>query len=117
MTGRRTSSSKKPRSAIAFDGYFGWHYPPPFLFVAAALSLLSYRAAYAVWVFGTFPVYLAAIRAIIGDRTGYLLAAAFPAVLEQFHRRPERLSHRGHDRRRAVSAGTRPIAAGVLIGF
>ena len=62
----------------AFDGYFGWHYPPPFLFVAAALSLMSYPAAYAVWVFGTFPAYLAAIRAIIGDRIGYLLAARFP---------------------------------------
>ncbi len=23
-----------------FDGYFGWHYPPTFLFAAAALSLL-----------------------------------------------------------------------------
>ena len=63
----------------AFGGYFGWHYPPTFLFVAAALSLLTYATAYAVWVFGTFPVYLAAIRAIVGERTGYLLAAAFPA--------------------------------------
>ena len=31
----------------AFDGYFGWHYPPTFLFVAVVLSLLPYAGAYA----------------------------------------------------------------------
>jgi hypothetical protein len=67
-----------------FDGYFGWHYPPMFLFVAAALALLPYAASYALWVFGTFPLYLAAVRSIIGERVGYLLAAAFPAVLSNF---------------------------------
>src|SRR3984957_11640093 len=50
----------------AFDGYFGWHYPPTFLFVAAVLSLLPYAGAYALWAFATFPGYLIAIRAIIG---------------------------------------------------
>ena len=68
----------------AFDGYFGWHYPPTFLFVAVVLSLLPYAGAYALWAFGTFPAYLVAIRAIIGDRVGYLLAAAFPAALPNF---------------------------------
>ena len=67
-----------------FAGYFGWHYPPPFLFVAAALALLSYPAAYALWVFGTFPLYLVSIRAIVGARVAYWLAAAFPAVLSNF---------------------------------
>src|SRR5580698_2743009 len=62
-----------------FEGYFGWHYPPTFLFVAAGLSLLPYVAANAVWVFATFPAYVAAIRAIIGDRVGYFIAIAFPA--------------------------------------
>src|ERR1700684_2133320 len=64
-----------------FAGYFGWHYPPPFLFVAAGLAFLSFAAAYAVWVFAPFPIYLAAIRAIIGDRTGYLLPDAFPPMI------------------------------------
>src|SRR6476619_2556302 len=68
----------------AFDGYFGWHYPPTFLFVAVVLSLLPYAGAYELWAFATFPGYLIAIRAIIGDRVGYLLAAAFPAVLPNF---------------------------------
>jgi hypothetical protein len=64
-----------------FDGYYPWSYPPPFLFVAAALAALPYAAAYFAWLVATFPAYLLAIRAIIGDRSGYLLAAAFPAVL------------------------------------
>lgn len=38
-----------------FDDYFGWHYPPPFLFVAAALALVPYTAAFVLWTFGTFP--------------------------------------------------------------
>jgi arabinofuranan 3-O-arabinosyltransferase len=67
-----------------FAGYYGWHYPPTFLFVAAALALLPYAVAYLIWTFGTFPLYLTAIRAIINDRVGYLLAAAFPPVLANF---------------------------------
>jgi Glycosyltransferase family 87 len=67
-----------------FDGYFGWHYPPVFLFVAAGLALMPYAAAYLLWIFGTFPLYLAAVRAIVGERVGYFLAAAFPAVLSNF---------------------------------
>ena len=50
----------------------------------AALSLLPYLVAYVVWVFGTFPAYLVAVRGIIGERSGYFLAAAFPAVLANF---------------------------------
>ena len=64
-----------------FEGYFGWHYPPAFLFVAAGLALLPYGVAAVIWTFGTFPLYLAAVRAIIGERSGWMLAAAFPAVL------------------------------------
>jgi hypothetical protein len=67
-----------------FDGYFGWHYPPPFLAVAALLALMPYTLAFIVWAFGTFPAYLIAVRAIIGERSGMLLAAAFPAVLCNF---------------------------------
>jgi arabinofuranan 3-O-arabinosyltransferase len=67
-----------------FDGYYGWHYPPTFLFVAAALASLPYAVGYLVWTFGTFPLYLTAIRAIINNRVAYLLAAAFPPVLANF---------------------------------
>jgi hypothetical protein len=68
----------------SFDGYYAWSYPPPFLFVAAAISLLPYTAAYLAFTFATFLAYLAAIRAVAGERIGYLLAAAFPAVLSNF---------------------------------
>jgi arabinofuranan 3-O-arabinosyltransferase len=64
-----------------FNGYFGWPYPPTFLFVAMLLALLPYVTAYVTWIAVTFPLYLLAVRTIIGDRIGYLLAAAFPAVL------------------------------------
>jgi arabinofuranan 3-O-arabinosyltransferase len=67
-----------------FDGYYGWHYPPVFLFVAAALASLPYTLSFLVWCVGSFLLYLAAIRAIIGDRAGYLLGAAFPPVLANF---------------------------------
>ena len=66
------------------DGYLGWPYPPTYLFVAAALALLPYTIAFGVWVFGTFLAYLVAIRTIVGDRVGYFLAAACPAVLANF---------------------------------
>ncbi len=100
-----------------FDGYFGWHYPPTFLFVAAALSLLTYATAYAVWVFGTFPAYLAAIRAIIGDRVGYLLAAAFPAVLANFIVGQNGFLTAGLVGGALVLLERRPILAGVLLGL
>lgn len=100
-----------------FDGYFGWHYPPTFLFVAAALSLLSYAAAYVLWVFGTFPAYVVAVRAIIGDRAGYLLAAAFPAVLANFIVGQNGFLTAGLIGGALVLLQRRPVAAGVLLGL
>src|SRR5580698_4163647 len=65
-------------------GYLGWPYPPTFLLVASALALLPYVSAFFVWVFGTFVAYVVVIRAIIGDRIGYFLAAAFPGLIANF---------------------------------
>jgi arabinofuranan 3-O-arabinosyltransferase len=101
----------------AFDGYFGWHYPPTFLFVAAALSLLPYAVAYALWAFATFPAYLVAIRAIIGDRVGYLLAAAFPAVLPNFIVGQNGFLTAGLVGGALLLLETNPIAAGILVGL
>lgn len=64
-----------------FSGHYGWHYPPPFLAVAALLALLPYAAAYALWVAITLPPYIATTRWIVNHRIGYLIAGAFPAVL------------------------------------
>ena len=44
---------------------YGWHYPPYFLFVAAALALMPYGLALAVWQAVTFGLYLLTIRAIL----------------------------------------------------
>ncbi|HSZ10998.1 MAG TPA: glycosyltransferase family 87 protein [Rhizomicrobium sp.] len=64
-----------------FEGYYGWHYPPTFLFVAAALAALPYLAAEVVWLAVTLPIYVATVRAIIGERLGIVLACAFPGVI------------------------------------
>jgi arabinofuranan 3-O-arabinosyltransferase len=100
-----------------FNGYLGWRYPPPFLFAAAALALLPYASAFLVWVFGTFLFYLAAIRAIIGDRVGYFLAAAFPAVLANFMAGQNGFLSAGLIGGTLALLQRRPICAGVLLGL
>jgi len=65
----------------AFDNYYGWHYPPTFLFAAAALALMPYAAAPLVWLGVTLPVYAAAVRNIVGERAGIFVALGSPVVL------------------------------------
>ncbi len=68
--------------------FFGWHYPPYFLGLAALLALAPYALALAVWQGVTLALYLLAVRAIAPPRDGdgrdrhlwLLLALAFPAV-------------------------------------
>ena len=64
----------------SYPGNFAWHYPPPFLFVAALLAHFSYAVSFAGWAATSFLPYLAAMRAIVGRSFGFLLAAAFPVV-------------------------------------
>lgn len=64
-----------------FADFFGWHYPPPFLFVAALLAKLPYTVAFAGWAAISFALYLVVIRALTNHRIGWLLACAFPVVL------------------------------------
>ncbi len=100
-----------------FDGYFGWHYPPTFLFFALLLAEMSYVPAYIIFLFATFRAYLFCVRGIIGDRTGYILAAAFPAVLANF------IVGQNGFLSTALLGGAllmlveRPILAGVLLGL
>ena len=70
--------------------FYGWHYPPPFLFVAAVLALMPYGLALALWQGVTLGLYLLTIRAILrvplraarnASPDWLLPALAFPAVL------------------------------------
>ena len=63
-----------------FDGYYGWHYPPPFLFVAAVLAMLPFMAAAIVTLLATLTAYVASLWGILG-RTGIFVALGFPAAL------------------------------------
>ena len=110
--------------------FYGWHYPPFFLFVAAALAWMPYGLALAVWQAVTLGLYLLTIRAILkaaspgreahnASRTacGSSLALAFPAVLINI----------GHGQNGFLTAALlggalvvldrRPIVAGILLGL
>jgi alpha-1,2-mannosyltransferase len=113
--------------------FYGWHYPPYFLFVAGALAKLPYGLALALWQAVTLGLYLLAIRTILvlpslstvtetpsrsqADRLWLLLALAFPAVLINV----------GHGQNGFLTAALfggalavldrRPVIAGILLGF
>ena len=65
----------------AFANYYGWHYPPVFLFVAAALALLPYLVAAVIWLAATLAAFAATLGGILGGRAGVFLALGFPAAL------------------------------------
>jgi hypothetical protein len=99
------------------SGYLVWPYPPTFLLAAAALALLPYVSAFFLWVFGTFVAYLAIIRAIIGDRVGYFLAAGFPAVIANALVGQTAFLSTALIGGALVFMDTQPIWAGVLLGL
>jgi len=99
------------------SGYLVWPYPPTFLLAAAALALLPYVTAFFVWVSGTFIVYIAVIRAIIGDRVGYFLAAGFPAVIANALVGQTAFLSAALIGGALVFMDTQPIWAGLLLGL
>ena len=100
-----------------FDGYLGWAYPPTFLFVAGALALLPYAIACVVWVIGTFLAYLVAIRSIVGDRVGYFVGAAFPAVLANVMVGQNAFLSASLIGGALALVESRPLCAGALLGL
>ena len=100
-----------------FIGYFAWHYPPPFLFVASFLAQFPYSVAFIGWVSASFVPYLAMIRAIVGRPFGLLLAVAFPMVFNNT------LVGQNGFLTAALIGGTlylmpaRPILAGICLGL
>lgn len=100
-----------------FPGYFAWHYPPPFLFVAALLAQFPYSVAFIGWVSASFVPYLAMMRAVVGRPFGWLLAAGFPMVFNNT------LVGQNGFLTASLIGGTlflmpaRPILAGVCLGL
>jgi alpha-1,2-mannosyltransferase len=108
--------------------YYGWLYPPFFLFVAAALASMPYLLAFVVWQGATFALYLLAMRAVVrasapqlsGNGAAWLwllLASAYPAVFVNL----------GHGQNGCLTAALfaaalvtldrRPAVAGILFGL
>ncbi len=100
-----------------FIGYFAWHYPPPFLFVASLLARFPYAVAFIGWVAISFLPYLAVMRAIVGRPFGLVLAAAFPVVFNNA------LVGQNGFLTAALIGGTlylipvRPVLAGICLGL
>jgi alpha-1,2-mannosyltransferase len=109
--------------------FYGWHYPPYFLFVAAALAWMPYGLALFVWQAVTLGLYLLAIRTILKalppqggaratvDPLWLLLALAFPAVLINVGH-----GHNGFLTAALLGGGLvildrRPLLAGILFGL
>jgi hypothetical protein len=100
-----------------FPGYFAWHYPPPFLFVASLLAQFPYAAAFIGWVSASFVPYIVMMRAIVGRNFGWLLGAAFPMVFNNT------LVGQNGFLTAALIGGTlylipvRPVLAGICLGL
>lgn len=97
--------------------FYSWHYPPTFLLVGAALAMLPYLAALAVWQVSTLVAALAVIRRCLPDRDTLLVAAGAPAVLVC-------LTHGNNGFLTAALFGgglllleRRPVLAGILLGL
>ncbi len=97
--------------------FFGWHYPPFFLMVAALLALMPYALALLCWLAVSLPAFMAAVYAIVPRRETWLATAAFPAVFVNV----------GHGQNAFFTAALlggfltlldrRPVLAGVLLGL
>jgi hypothetical protein len=101
----------------SFQGYFGWHYPPMFLFFAATLAMFSYVTAYLAWVLVTFPAYVIVVRQITAERQGILLALAFPAILSNFVVGQNGFLTAGLIGGALLTLERRPILAGIFVGL
>jgi hypothetical protein len=108
----------------AHTDFFGWHYPPFFLGLAALLALMPYAVSLAVWQGVTLALYLWATRSILtlnsgaaSDRLWLLFALAFPGVIICLGQ-----GHNGFLTAAIFAAALtqldrRPLLAGVLIGL
>jgi hypothetical protein len=105
--------------------FFGWHYPPFLMFVAAPLAMLPYLPALVVWQVATLLAYLAMLALLLRQhgvdpvrhKLWLLLAVASPAGFVN-------IAHGHNGYLTATLIGTalvlldrRPVIAGILIGL
>jgi Glycosyltransferase family 87 len=101
--------------SITVDLY-GWHYPPPFLLVAAALATLPYIAALIVWQVATLAPFVWMAQRYLGRRDGWLFVLAAPVTLICLTH-----GHNGFLTALLLGGGLilldrRPFVAGLLLG-
>lgn len=102
---------------ISWKDYYGWHYPPAFLFIAAALATLPYLAAFFLWPLGTLPFYLLAVRKAASHPGAWLAASAFPATFFNIAVGQNGFLTASLMGGALLMLGTRPLLAGLLIGL
>lgn len=96
--------------------FYGWHYPPPFLIVAALLATIPYGAALAFWQASTMVAALVVLRRIVPHSNTLLLGLTAPIVFVCL----------GHGQNGFLTAALlggglflldkRPVASGLLLG-
>src|SRR6516164_7503766 len=98
-------------------GDYTWHYPPLFLFVAMMLAHFSYASGLVSFAAVSFLPYMAMMRAVVGQRFGLVVGAAFPVVLANT------MNGQNGFLTAALLGGTlvlmpgRPILAGICLGL
>jgi len=97
--------------------YYGWHYPPTYLWVAELFAGLPYLAALALWLALTLSLYLLAIRRIVPGRQAMLLALAYPAAFVNLIHGQNGFLTAGLAGLALVTLERRALLAGVLIGL
>ncbi len=100
----------------SFDGYFGFHYPPHLLPLAAAAALLPFVPSLLVWIVVTGAAYLAAMRAVLPVPGVLLAAAAFPATAYNVQLGQNGLLSAALFAGGLVLLERRPVLAGILFG-
>ena len=96
--------------------WYGWHYPPPFLLIAAALATLSYLPALFAWQAATLLPFAWLMRRFTGRREAWLFVLAAPVTLICVMH-----GHNGFLTALLLGGGLmllerRPFAAGLLLG-
>ncbi len=97
--------------------YYGWHYPPLFLLVAAPLALLPYLWALALYLAATFPAYWSAVRRILPERPAILPILAFPGLWINLMHGQNGFLTVGLMGGGLLLLDRRPLLAGMLLGL